>query len=82
MIVQNLCIKKENQRINVQSTQKLVKLNQVSIKSWNSKIFNFADGTEHLLIDVTDIYFYRKKKYIYILCHDSKKLCKFFKLLS
>lgn len=33
MIVQNLCIKKENQRINVQSTQKLVKLNQVSIKS-------------------------------------------------
>lgn len=33
------------QKISVQSMQKLVKLNQVSIESWNSKIFNFADGT-------------------------------------
>lgn len=46
MMVQNLCTKKKKsiQRMIVQSF-KLVKLNQISI-SRNSKLFNFADGTE------------------------------------
>lgn len=82
MIVQNLSIKKKD--ISKNKCAKCAKISQAqsSFHQVHEIQRYLILLMEHLLIiDVTDIiYFYKKK--IYILCHGTKKLCKFFKLLS